>query len=137
MGAVSRLSEIYKATSSKDLKLAIVNAYAAAGSKGADALAAIASNEQDSDLRRHAIRNMGVSGGPSAIPEILAIYSKSKDEESKKAAIDALFVAGDAHDLVALARNEKDPAERRNIVGKLAVMQSKEATDYMLEILNK
>jgi HEAT repeat protein len=137
MGAVSRLSEIYNATSNKELKSAILNAYVAAGSKGADALGAIASSEQDPDLRRKAIRNMGAKGGSAAIPAILAIYSKSSDEESKKAATDALFVAGDAHDLVALARSEKDPAARKNIVGKLAVMHSKEATDYMLELLNK
>jgi hypothetical protein len=137
MGAVSRLSEIYNATSSKELKSAILSAYVAAGSKGADALAAIASSEQDPDLRRKAIRNMGPSGGSSAIPTLLAIYSKSSDEESKKAVTDALFVAGDAHDLVALARSEKDPATRKNIVSKLAVMHSKEATDYMLELLNK
>src|SRR5580658_9363335 len=135
MGAVSRLSEIYNATSSKGVKSAILNAYVAAGSKGADALAAIASSEQDPDLRRKAIRNMGPAGGSSAIPALLAIYSKSSDEESKKAAIDGLFVAGDAHDLVALARSEKDPAAKKNIVGKLAVMHNKEATDYMMELL--
>jgi hypothetical protein len=50
---------------------------------------------------------------------------------------DALFVAGDAHDLVALARSEKDPEAKKNIVGKLAVMHDKEATDYMMELLNK
>ena len=137
MGAVSRLSEIYRATSSKELKSAILNAYVAAGSKGADALGAIASSEQDSELRRRAIRNMGASGGSSTIPALLAIYSKSSDEESKRAATDALFVAGDAHDLVALARSEKDPAAKKNIVSKLAVMRNKEATDYMLELLNK
>jgi hypothetical protein len=137
MGAVSRLSEMYNATSNKDVKSAIINAYVAAGSKGADALGAIASSEQDADLRRKAIRNMGASGGSSATPALLAIYSKSSDEESKKAAVDALFIANDAHDLVALARSEKDPVAKRNIVGKLAVMHNKEATDYMVELLNK
>jgi hypothetical protein len=137
MGAVARLSEVYNATSSKDLKAAIINAYVAAGPKGADALAAIASSEQDPELRRKAIRNMGPSGGSAAIPALLAIYSKSSDEESKKAVADALFVANDAHDLVALARSEKDPEAKRNIVGKLAVMHDKEATDYMVELLNK
>jgi len=137
MGAVSKLSEIYSATSSKEVKSAILNAYVAAGSKGADALAAIASSEQDPELRRRAIRNMGPSGGSSALPTLLAIYSKSSDEESKKAVTDALFVAGDAHDLVALARSEKDLAAKKNIVGKLALMHNQEATDYMIELLNK
>ncbi|MGA3049206.1 MAG: hypothetical protein ABSD67_21425 [Terracidiphilus sp.] len=137
MGAVSRLAEIYKATSSKELKSAILNAYVAAGSKGGEALGAIASGEQDPDLRRKAIRNMGAADGTSAVPALLAIYSKSSDEESKKAVADALFVAGDTHDLVTLARSEKDPAAKRSIVGKLALMHSKEATDYMMELLNK
>jgi hypothetical protein len=137
MGAVSSLSEIYRATSNKELKSAIINAYVPAGANGVAALGALASSEQDPDLRRKAIRNLGVSGGSAAAPALLAIYSKSNDEESKKAVIDALFVAGDAHDLVALARSEKDPATRKNIVSKLAVMHNKEATDFMLELLNK
>lgn len=135
LGAVSQLSSMYQATASKDTKAAIINAFVAAGGKGADALRAIASSEQDPDLRRRAIRNLGVAGGSSAIPTLLSLYSKSTDEESKKAVADALFVAGDAHDLVSLARAEKDPSAKRDIVGKLAVMHDKEATDYMMEIL--
>jgi hypothetical protein len=137
MGAVSRLSEIYKSTSSKEVKAAILNAYVAAGSKGADALGAIASSEQDPELRRKAIRNMGPAGGSSTTPTLMAIYAKNSDEETKKAVMDALFVAGDAHDLVALARNEKDLSAKKSIINKLAVMRNKEATDYMIELLNK
>jgi len=137
MGSVSQLSGIYSATSNKEVKSAIINAYVAAGSKGAEALAALASSEQDPDLRRKAIRNLGASGGSAAAPALLALYSKSNDEESKKAALDGLFVAGDAHDLVALARSEKDLAAKKDIVSKLALMHNKEATDYMMELLNR
>jgi hypothetical protein len=137
LGAVSQLSTLYQSTTSNDAKSAILNAFVAAGGKGTDALSAIASSERDPDLRRKAIRNMGVTGGASVVPTLLSIYSKSTDEESKKAVLEALFVAGDAHDLVALARAEKDPSAKRAIVGKLAVMHNKEATDYMMEILSK
>jgi hypothetical protein len=137
MGAISQLSSMYQASTNKDLKAAILNAFVAAGAKGADALSAIAASEQDPELRRKAIRNMGVAGGPSTIPTLLSIYSKSTDDESKNAVLDALFVAGDAHDLIALARSEKDPSVKRKIVSKLAVMHNREATDYMMEILNK
>lgn len=137
MGAVSRLSEIYKSTSSKEVKSSILNAYVAAGGKGADALGAIASSEQDPELRRRAIRNMGPAGGSSVTSTLMAIYAKNSDEETRKAVADALFVANDAHDLVSLARNEKDMSTKKMLVNKLAVMQDKEATDYMMEILNK
>jgi HEAT repeat protein len=137
MGAVPQLSSMYQANSNKETRTAIINAFVAAGGKGADALNSIAASEQDAELRRRAIRDLGVVGGSSTIPTLVSIYSKSNDEESKKAALDALFVAGDAHDLVALARAEKDPSMKRNIVGKLAIMHNKEATDYMMEVLNK
>lgn len=137
LGAVSQLSDIYRTTPSKEVKERIINAYVAAGGKGTEALGAIAASEQDPDLRRKAIRNMGASGGSAAIPALVSIYSKSSDEESRRAVIDALFVADDSHDLIAMARAEKDPATKRDIVGKLALMHSKEATDYMMEILNK
>jgi HEAT repeats len=137
LGAVSQLSTLYQSTTNKDSKAAMINAFVAAGSKGADALSAIASSERDPDLRRKAIRNMGVTGGASAAPALVSIYSKSSDEESKKAVIEALFISGDAHDLVTLARSERDPAAKRDIVGKLALMHNKEATDYMMEVLNK
>src|SRR3984957_871982 len=65
MGAVSQLSSLYQTTTSKEAKSAIINAFVAAGGKGADSLSAIASSEQDPDLRRKAIRNMGVAGGAS------------------------------------------------------------------------
>ncbi len=137
LGAVSQLSILYQSTASKDAKAAIINAFVAAGGKGVDALSAIASSEQDSDLRRKAIRNMGIAGGVSVSPTLMSIYSKTTDEESKKAVLDALFVAADAHDLVTLARAEKDPSAKRTIVGKLALMHNKEATDYMMEVLSK
>ena len=34
-----------------------------------------------------------------------------------------------------LERAEKDPAVKREIVSKLSVMRSKEATDYLIELL--
>jgi hypothetical protein len=137
LGAVSQLSSLYQSTTSKEVKASIIHAFVAAGSKGADALSAIASSEQDPDLRSKAIRNMGINHGTAGVSALMGIYSKSSDEESKKAVIDALFLAGDAHDLVALARSEKTPSARREIVGKLALIHDKEATDYMMEVLNK
>jgi HEAT repeat protein len=137
MGATNELAALYRDTKSPDAKAAIINSLVAAGPKGAEMLGDIAKTEQNPDLRRRAIRNLGAAGGGSAVPALLAAYQSSNDAESKKAALDGLFIAGDAHDLVALARAEKDPAMRQAIVSKLSVMHSKEGTDYMMEILNK
>jgi HEAT repeat protein len=71
------------------------------------------------------------------VPALVAIYKKNTDPETRKAVAQALFLAGDSHDLVELARVEKDPAVKESLVKQLSLMRNKEATDYMLEILNK
>jgi HEAT repeat protein len=137
MGATSEMLDLYRNTSNTEIKSSIIGAFIASGKKGADALSTIATSEQNPDLRRKAIRNLGIAGGASAAPAIVSIYQNSTDPETKKAAADALFLCGDAHDLVALAKTEKDPEAKAAIVSKLGIMHNKEATDYMLEILNK
>ncbi len=137
MGATSQLLTLYHETSSSETKADVINALIPAGQKGAEALGSIAGSEQDPELRRKAIRNLGVAGGMSAAPSLVATYKKNSDPETRKAVVQALFLAGDSHDLVELARAEKDPAIQKAIVQQLSIMHSKEATDYMLEILNK
>ncbi len=137
MGATSEMLDLYRNTTSTETRSSIIGAFIASGKKGADALSTIATSEQNPELRRKAIRNLGIAGGASAAPAIVSTYQGTTDPETKKAAADALFLCGDAHDLVALARAEKDPAAKQTLVSKLSIMHNKEATDYMLEILNK
>ena len=137
MGATSQLLTLYHDTSSPEVKAEVINGFIPAGQKGADALGSIAGSEQDPELRRKAIRNLGIAGGMSAAPALVAIYKKNTDLETRKAVAQALFLAGDSHDLVELARAEKDPAVKQSLVQQLSLMHNKEATDYMLEILNK
>jgi HEAT repeat protein len=137
MGASSQLLTLYHDTSDPKVKAEVINGLIPAGSKGAEALGAIAGTEQDPELRRKAIRNLGVAGGMSGAPTLVAIYKKNTDPETRKAVAQALFLAGDSHDLVELARAEKDPAVKQSLVQQLSLMHNKEATDYMLEILNK
>ena len=137
MGATQQLATLYHDSNSAEIRADVIDSLIATGQKGTDTLASIAGSEQDPALRQKAIRNLGVSGGSQVAPVLLAMYGKNSDEETRKSVIRALFIAGDSHDLVELARSEKDPALRREIVQQLSVMRSKEATDYMLEILNK
>jgi HEAT repeat protein len=145
MGDAPDLLALYKSTNNKDTKSDIIGALIATGHKkrspsspsGAEALSSIVASEPDPALRSKAIRNLGIAGGESVAPALVSLYQNSNDPQTKKAAIDALFVSGDAHDLVALARAEKDPQAKAGIFSKLSIMHNKEATDYMIEILNK
>ena len=137
MGATEQLKALYGGTKSREAKEQIINSLIAAGPKGAEVLGTIAATEQDLDLRRRAIRNLGISGGPDLAPRLVSTYKNNNDPDTKKAAVEGLFLAGDAHDLVTLAKGEKDPALKQRIVQQLSIMRNPEATAYMVEILNK
>ena len=137
MGATAQLQTLYKESKSGDVKEQIINSLIAAGPKGAEVLGNIAATEQDPDLRRRAIRNLGISGGADLAPKLISTYQNNNDPDTKKAAVEALFLAGDAHDLIMLAKAEKDPALKQKIVQQLSIMHNAEATAYMVEILNK
>jgi HEAT repeat protein len=137
MGATTQLQTFYNETKSSEAKEQIINSLIAAGPKGAAVLGTIAATEQNPDLRRRAIRNLGISGGPDLAPKLVSTYQNNNDADTKKAAVEALFLAGDAHDLVTLAKAEKDSALKQKIVQQLSIMHNQEATAYMVEILNK
>jgi hypothetical protein len=87
------------------------------------------------ELRRRAVRQLGMMGRQRTGDAINAIYARQSDTELREAAIDALFVQQNAESLVALARKEADRDLKRRIVQKLSLMRSPAARDYMLELL--
>lgn len=137
MGDSQDLVTLYHATNNAQTKADIINSLIAGGNKGVAPLTEIAQSERDAELRRKAIRNLGIAGGKSVTPALVETYQKNSDVETKRAAAQALFLAGDAHDLVALARAEKDLEMKQYLVQQLSQMHDQEATAYMLEILNK
>lgn len=137
MGAGQELLGLYHATNNAQTKAGIINSLIASGHNGVAPLTEIAQSEQDAELRRKAIRNLGIAGGMSVAPALVATYQKNSDVETKRAAAEALFLANDAHDLIVLAHAEKDTNMKQYLVQQLSLMHSQEATDYMLEILNK
>ena len=137
MGAGQDLLTLYHATNSAQAKVDIINSFIASGHNGVAPLTEIAQSEQDPELRRKAIRNLGIAGGKSVAPALVDTYQKNSDVETKRAAAQALFLAGDAHDLVTLARAEEDVKMKEYLVQQLSQMHDQEASAYMLEILNK
>jgi hypothetical protein len=49
--------------------------------------------------------------------------------------VNTLFMQRNAKALVDVARSEKDPQMKKEIVSKLSIMKAPEATDYLLELL--
>jgi len=133
--APEELRQLYAAETTPEVKKGILQAFFLSGD--AKFLAEAAQGEKDPEIRRTAIRNLGLVGSSEAGEALLAIYAKETDRENKEAVLNALFIQGNARALVTIARGEKDPQLKKTAVSKLALMNSKEGNDYLMEILQK
>jgi HEAT repeat protein len=100
-----------------------------------DRMLELARNEKDHKLRAAAIHSLGMMRSQKAAEGLAAMYGTESDPEVKKKIVDALWMQQNAKLLVEIARKEPNVEMKREIVRKLTMMHSKEATDYMMEIL--
>ena len=132
MRAVDQLGQLYASETSADNKTQIVRSLFVAGAS--DKLLEIVRTEKDPKVRGEAIRNLAMMNSTS--PEALAnLYASEADPKTKREVVNGLMARGDAKLLVDLARRETDPAMKKYMVEGLSVMHSKEATEYMMELL--
>jgi tetratricopeptide (TPR) repeat protein len=128
------LDEVYRNTNDRVIKRAVLQALFASGNT--DKVIDIAKTEKDVELRRTAIRYLGSKNAGAKTGEALrAIYGGDAGIEVRREVIGALSRQDAAATLVELAKIEKDPALKKEIVQRLSNIKSKEATDYLLELL--
>jgi len=132
---VAELQQLYQKEGSTDVKREILQAFFLAGDS--KRLEEAASSEKDPELRRAAVRNMGLINSADSAKALQIIYTKETDRDVRAEVLNAYFIQGNATGLVAIARGEKDPELKKQAVSKLALMHNKEATDYLMEILQK
>jgi len=102
--------------------------------KARDIMISTAKNNANPELQLRAIRYLGFMGNEDR--DLLpGIYRASTDASVKRAIVNTLFMQRNAKALVDVARSEKDPQMKKEIVSKLSIMKAPEATDYLLELL--
>jgi HEAT repeat protein len=136
MGSRDALVQLYKSEASDDGKIQILRGLMTSESR--DAIGQIAMTEASVEVRKAAIRDIGSMGrGTQTGAELVSLYAKEKDPAVRKEILRALFVQEDAKDLVDVARKETDSDLKVYAVRQLSQMRTKEAQDYMMEILSK
>jgi HEAT repeat protein len=101
-----------------------------------DKLGELARGEKDPDLRMEAIQKLGLMGKKTA-PTLLELYASDSRTDIKEAVIQGLFLQGNAHALIDLAKKEKNKELKRDALQKLSLMDDEDALAYMLSILNE
>jgi HEAT repeat protein len=131
----SELEQLYQTETSLEVRREILQAFFLAGDSVR--LMQAAQSEKDPELRRAAVRNLGLIHSDDSGKALQSIYSKDPDRGVREEVLNAFFIQGNAAALVAIARNEKDPDLKKIAVQKLSLMHSKEATAYLMELLQK
>lgn len=135
LGVMGGAAELYPTESTYEGKRAIIQGLMTSGD--ATKLLEIAKTEKDPKLRSEAINQLGVMGRSKTGDGLIAMYRQDSDPAVKRSIINALFIQQNAPAIVDIARKESDPAMKKELVSRLSVMHSKEATDYLMELLSK
>ena len=127
------LADVYGSVSDVNVKRAVLRSFEM--SRDIDHLSSIAKTEQNVDLRREAIRQLGNIRDEQAVASLAAAYSSETDRENKADILRALRNQQAVKQIIECARKETDPELKRDAVRILSEMRSKEATDFLMEIL--
>jgi HEAT repeat protein len=133
MGATSQLADLYASESSVDVRSRILQSLHASGNS--QKLIEVAKSENDPKLRARAIQLLGTMNSPQAAEALTAIYTGTSDTEVRASVLRSLFTSGNAKQLVEIARRETNPDLKKAAVSHLTHMKSREATDYLMELL--
>lgn len=135
MGADQELWQLYQNEPVTEVQEQIVHALFVGGKT--DRLLEVAKSAKEVKLREEAIHWLGASGSDRAGNALAAMYPSESSPEVKGQIIHALFIQNNGKALVEIARKETNIELKKQIVHWLSVMQSKEGTDYLMELLNK
>jgi HEAT repeat protein len=127
------LDDVYRSSSDAAIKRSIIQSYV--NSEALDRLSDIVRNEKDVQLRRTAIRSLGAMRRANTGDPLRAAYLADSNADLRREVVSALAAQQNAIVLVDLARQEKDAELKRAIVERLGTMKTKEATDYLIELL--
>jgi tetratricopeptide (TPR) repeat protein len=127
------LADVYASTHDLTVKRAVLRGYYI--SRDVDHLAAAAKSEQNLELRADAVRDLGNIHDDQSISTLVSLYGSESDHGIKSEILRTLGNSGAVKQLIECARKESDPELKRVAVQRLGQMKSKEALDYIAELL--
>jgi hypothetical protein len=129
------LEQLYRTENTPEIRREILQAFFLAGD--VTKMLEAAKSEKDPELRRAAVRNLGLVRSDDSGKALATIYANETDRGIREEVLNAYFLQGNARAIVAIAKAEKDLGLKKKAVEKLSLMHSKEASDYMMELLQK
>lgn len=133
--AVAELKSLLQGETDTEMRRALLRALGNAGDL--DSLIAAARGDKDPDARIEAIYTLGNEESPRATEVLKSLYTGSADRKTRTAVIDALSNQENAKALIEIFRAEKDREMRREIIRRLAEMETPEAEAFVDKIFEQ
>jgi HEAT repeat protein len=125
------LKEIYNSSTDISVKKAVFQAWLMCGCK--EDVASLAKTEKNPELRREAIRYLGMMGGRA---ELLDFYKNSPDKDTREAAVGAMLLCGCSHELAEIVQTEKDPDVLDKAINTLGLVGGQESLTALTNLYN-
>ena len=129
------LWQLYQAETTSEGKLQLLR-YMYSNSNP-EKLLEVVRNEKDPKVRASAVRVLASQRTGVTGDSMVSLYNAEQDAQIKQSIMDGLYSQHNAKALVDIARAEKDTKLKIRIVERLSNMKSKEASDYLAELLKK
>lgn len=135
LGALDELMKLYDSGSSIEAKQTVIHALHSR--EALDKLTELLRREKEAKLRLELIRMLGNHRTTQTAETLASLYGSESDLEVRKTVVQALSNQESAKLLVELARKESNIDLKKYIVQRLSRMRSKEANDFLVELLSK
>jgi tetratricopeptide (TPR) repeat protein len=129
--SIDLLADLYRGSDDIEVKKAVIHAYMI-GDESAELvkiLGDLLKSEKSPELQKDIIRTLGLMDETDALREI---YPTLKDDETKSAALEAYFLAGDTQTLRRVLETETNPVLRKTAIQGIA-MEDDEGAAELLE----
>ena len=133
--AMVALRELYTTEIDQEVKEQVLESFFLAGDT--ETLLQLAQTEQDPELRAEVIESLGLIGAEESGGALQALWESESNSEVKEAILEAFFLQNNAQALIDIVRSEPDRELRNEALEYLSLIGSDEATEFLLEALEK
>lgn len=127
--ALPRLMEIYRASSSEQVRRAVIDAHLMVDDPGR--LEELISQEPNPDLQRHAIVALGAM---AATGPLRSIYQNLTGARERAAVLEALAISGDVSQLAGIIESETDPQLRVAAIRSLGLADDNDGEQLLARL---
>ncbi len=135
LGVMDAMDELRKLLETRGSSESLVEAYVIADDF--ESLLGIAMDGSNPEVQIQAIEGIGIVGGNEANAALLEIYQGTEDEDVRESAMDGMLIADYDEGLLQLYRASNDPAEKRDLLEYLTMMDSEEVWALIDEALQE